>query len=154
MAEDVTELPQMVWWLDPGKTTGWACLGLGTKFRCGQGTMEEVGEELDTAAALFLSDMSIGYEQYIVTPGGGVTGSAEPPLKTIGMIEWICYLNGCHLLKPVPSAMRKVVTVDMLKRLGWYVPGQDHAMQAARHLLAWTLREKLVTADMMDVIFG
>lgn len=150
----MNELPNLVVWLDPGLTTGWAELGLGTKFRCGQGSQMEVGETLDAAAALFMGDMAIGYEQYIVTPGGGRTGTAGPPLKVIGMIEWIGYLNGCQMLKPVTSAMRTVTTPDMLKRLGWYRPGMDHAMQAARHLLAWLLREKLLLPEQHELLFG
>lgn len=129
-------------------------LGFGTRFRCGQGSMTEVGEDLDAAAALFVGDMAIGYEQYIVTSGGGRTGTAGPPLKVIGMIEWIGYLNGCQMLKSVPSAMRTVVTVDMLKRLGWYKPGMDHAMQATRHLVAWMIREKLLSPEQHEVLFG
>lgn len=145
----------MVCWLDPGLNTGWAMLGLyGTKFRCGQGSLTEVGEELSAAGDLFMHEMAIGYEQYIVTPGGGRTGTAGPPLKVIGMIEWIGYLNGCQMLKPVPSAMRTVATVDMLKRLGWYRPNQDHAMQAARHLLAWMIREKLLSPEQQELVFG
>lgn len=148
------ELPNLVTWLDPGLNTGWATLALWNKFESGQGSMTETGEYLDTAATVFGGDMWIGYEQYIVTPGGGRTGNAAPPLKVIGMVEWICYLNGCHLLKPVPSAMRTVASVDMLKKLGWYRPGMDHANQAARHLLAWLMREKLLTPEQHEVLFG
>lgn len=126
----------------------------GMKFKCGQGSLTEVGETLDAAGELFLDGMAIGYEQYIVTPGGGRTGTAGPPLKVIGMIEWIGYLYGCQMLKPVPSAMRTVATVDMLKRLGWYRPNQDHAMQAARHLLAWMIREKLLLPEQQELVFG
>lgn len=149
----MNDIPNIVTWLDPGLTTGWATLALGRKFESGQGTLTETGEYLDTAAAVFMSDMAIGWEQYIVTPGGGRTGTAEPPLKVIGMAEWICYLNGCQRLKPVPSAMRLSSSADMLKRLGWYTPGQDHANQAARHLLAWLMREKLLTPEQHAILF-
>lgn len=151
----MNELPRMVTWLDPGLTTGWATLcNNGRTFESGQAQMVDVGGYLEGSASLYMGDMAIGWEQYIVTPGGGRGGTAGPPLEVIGMAKWIGYWHSCQMLKPVPSAMRTVATADMLKRLGWYRPGRDHAMQAARHLLAWLIREKLLSSEQYELVFG
>lgn len=156
MEEDVNKIfPKCVTWLDPGLTTGWATLVNGGKdFESGQGLFKDVGEYLQGNASLYVQDMAIGYEKYIVTPGGARIGTAEPPLKVIGMAEFIGYWNACEMLPSVPSSMRLVASVQMLKKLGWYRHGLDHANQAARHMLAWMMRERLLTDEQEELLFG
>lgn len=150
----MNELPKFVIWLDPGLHTGWAALTDGAEFHSGEGILPEIGELLTAHGIWHREDMAIGWEQYIVAPGGGRAGSPGPPIEVIGMARWLGFYHHCQMLKPVPSAMRTVVKPEHLKKLGWYRPGKDHANQAARHLLAWMLREKLVPQDMKDTVFG
>lgn len=153
MEEDVNEIPEFVVWLDPGLHTGWATLFHGETFDCGEGILPEIGELLEDYAGVYRGNMALGWEQYIITSGGGRTGSAGPPIEVIGMSRWLGYKYQCRMLQPVPSAMRTVVTTAQLRKLGWYAPGMDHAQQASRHLAAWMLREKLFTKEQTALLF-
>jgi len=84
----------------------------------------------------------LGWEQYVVTQGGGRGGDANQALETIGIARWLCAEYHCTLLKPMPASSRVVASLDLLKTLGWYLPGKVHANDATRHLVAWLLREK------------
>jgi hypothetical protein len=139
-------------WLDPGLTTGWALLAAGM-FSSGQEDFAHMGMLLEALAEQHGEKLAIGWEQYIVTPGGGVTGTANPPIETIGMAKWIAQWHECQVLKEVPSSFRIVAQPHMLKKLGWYKPGQDHANQATRHLMAWMLREKLMPMELYTALF-
>lgn len=150
----MTHTPEFVIWLDPGLDTGWATLFHGESFDSGEGILPEIGELLEDYAGVYGPNMAIGWEQYIVTPGGGRTGSAGPPIEVIGMARWLGYKYECEMLAPVPSAMRTSVSVTVLKKLNWHCPGMDHANQAARHLGAWMLREKLFTRDQKARLFA
>lgn len=149
----MSEIPKLVVWLDPGLTTGWASLYGGQSFESGQGSFTEVGDMLDAHGNLYQEDLAIGWEQYIVTPGGGIAGTANPPIEVIGMAKWIGYWHNATTLTPVPSSFRLPASTQMLKKLGWYRPGQEHANQAARHLLAWMFREKLLTVKQHLALF-
>lgn len=148
------KIPEFAIWLDPGLTTGWATLLHGEVFDSGQGILPEIGELLEDYGAIYRDRLALGWEQYIVTSGGAKGGTAGPPLETIGMARWLRYKYEMQILKPVPSAMRTMVTAQMLKRLGWWCPGLDHANDAARHMLAWLLRQKLLPEHLGAVLFG
>ncbi len=123
--------PESVLWLDPGGTTGWAMLDLtkdGTYlFECGQETP---------------GDVWVGWEQYIVTSGGGKAGNPAPSLEAIGAVRYLCAKHRARVLPAVPSSHRVVASPALLKSLGWWRPGMPHAQDATRHLVAWLLRER------------
>jgi hypothetical protein len=149
----MNEYPQTVLWIDPGGTTGFAWATHtwdGYEFDCGQRTGTE-------SAATFVNSLLsahtgnvndvfgtvwVGWEQYIVTSGGGRSGNPAPALEVIGAVKWLCYNAGARVLPAVPASHRAVMTTDALKAAGWYRPGVPHAMDAARHLGAWVLREQ------------
>jgi hypothetical protein len=150
----VTEIPELVIWLDPGLHTGWATLLHGVHFDSGEGILPEIGELLEDHARIYQQRMALGWEQFIITPGGGRSSTAGPAIETIGTARWLGYKHECQMLPPVPSAMRTCVSVPTLKKLGWHCPGMDHANQAARHLAAWMLREDLFTPQYKRELFG
>jgi hypothetical protein len=153
MEENVSAIPEFVCWLDPGLHSGWATLFHGEHFDSGEGILPEIGELLEDYGRIYGDRMAIGWEQFIITPGGGRSSTAGPAIEVIGMARWIGYKYGCTMLKPVPSAMRTSVSTNVLKKLRWHCPGMDHANQAARHLGAWMLRENLFTKEQKTELF-
>jgi len=149
----VNDIPEFVIWLDPGLHTGWATLLHGEHFDSGEGILPEIGELLEDYANIYHDNLGIGWEQYVLTSGGSRTGSAGPPIEVIGVARWIGYKFQCQMLKPVPAAMRKAATPEMLDRLGWWCPGLGHANDAARHMLAWLMRENLLTPEQKVLLF-
>jgi hypothetical protein len=146
---------RFVVWLDPGLTTGWATYDLSQhEFKSGQGDLFATGTRLTSLAKWYRGGLAVGWERYLVLPGsGGITGTAEPSLETIGMARWICLSHGVTVLDPVPSAMRKLGGDDKLRRLSWYHPGQRHANDAANHLLSWFLRSGTLPGHLHGQLF-
>jgi hypothetical protein len=150
----MNEYPQTVLWIDPGGTTGFAWVEHtpdGYVFDFAQAVGTEAAarqawkiinwdrEEFDRSDP---ARVWVGWEQYIVTAGGGRSGNPAPALEVIGALKWLCYNAGARVLPAVPASHRAVMTTDALKAAGWYRPGVPHAMDAARHLGAWVLREQ------------
>lgn len=146
------EDPAVVMWYDPGLTTGWAYLENGQEFNSGQAPFEDIGAVLTTWAESLGRHLWVGWEMYVVTQGGGKVGTPKYSLETIGMLKWICHANDVTVLKPMPSASRKLGDELKLKKLGWRKPGMVHANDAAMHLLAWHLREKKLPQHLLDLV--
>lgn len=146
--------PLLVMWFDPGLTTGWASLHHDGFFTSGQGTFEEVGDQLTASADVYGPSLWVGWELYNVTQGGGSAGTPKYSLETIGMLKWICREHGVTVLKAVPSSNRKLGDELKLKRLGWREPGMRHANDAASHLLAFMLREKRLPPHLLGKVLG
>lgn len=148
------DFPQCVLWADPGLTTGLSWIELtesGYVFDCAQETGTEaaasrvdeiLGYTPDGRGRANSRRVWVGWEQYIVTAGGGKSGNPAPSLEVIGAMKWLCHEAGARVLAPVPASHRIVASPALLKELGWWRPGMPHAQDAARHLVAWLLREK------------
>lgn len=152
-------LPRLVAWFDPGQTTGYAFLttnlliGGVHGFRSGQWRTEEIVDELqdilDTYEIFRGQKAWIGWENYLVTAGGGMSGTPRHALEAIGVLRGVCDDYKVHRLASVPASGRKVVSTDVLKEIGWYNPGHKHANDAAQHLAAWCAREGYLT-DLLE----
>ncbi len=149
------ELPQCVLWADPGGTTGLAWIDLtadGYAFRCKQASGTEEAAYLVDGILNYGPDgyrdrptngsVWVGWEQYIVTSGGGRAGNPAPSLEVIGAMKWLCRESGARVLPAAPASHRIVASPALLKSIGWWRPGMPHAMDAARHLCAWAMRER------------
>lgn len=140
-------------WFDPGQTTGAACLDLETgKFFSGQYDPGELALHLLTMSRVSGVRLLIGYEQYLAA-GGPQRGTSKHSQGAIGVIESTAMQCGITLLKPVPSSSRIVASPAFLRRMGWYTAGKPHANDAARHLLAFLLRQHPVPAFVRERLF-
>lgn len=140
-------------WFDPGLTTGWATMHHDGHFESGQCQFHDVGERLTRYAELHGPNLWVGWELYLVTQGGGKVGTPRYSLETIGMLRWICHVHDVTVLKAMPSSARKLGDDIKLKKLGWRRPGMVHANDAASHLLAWCLRERMLPGHLTDRLF-
>jgi hypothetical protein len=147
-----TALPRLVVWFDPGQTTGCAVLATGhgfNTFRSAQWRTEEIVDEFQDLLDMYEIPAGhrawVGWENYIVTAGGGMSGTPRHALEAIGVIRGVCDRYKVRHLASVPSSARKVVSAAVLREIGWYQPGQVHANDAAQHLAAWCLREGHLT---------
>lgn len=140
--------PELLVWFDPGKTTGWASYAFATQtFRSGQvgdtdGVLATFLESLYSGNETFPAEgVAVGYEMYLVV-GGPRAGTSEHSEKAIGVIRGTAKRCGYTLLPPQPGSARKLGGPVMLRRMGWYVPGQRHANDAAMHLLSYLMKQK------------
>lgn len=56
-------------------------------------------------------------------------------MELIGVLRYLCEYHEVPFKLQTPADAKRFSTDDKLKRLGWWVPGQDHADDALRHLL-------------------
>lgn len=144
----MTDEPELVVWFDPGKTTGWASYAFATQtFRSGQvgdtdGVLAAFLESLYSGNETFPAEgVTVGYEMYLVV-GGPRSGTSEYSEKAISVIEQTAERCGYTLLDPQPSSARKLGGPAMLRRMGWYRPGQRHANDAGMHCLSNLMKMK------------
>ena len=66
-------------------------------------------------------------------------------LEITGVLRHLVHEWGSQWVEPqLPSAAMKLGTNDRLKRVGWYVKGKPHAMDAARHLFLWCCKNGII----------
>lgn len=145
--------PKLVIWLDPGKMTGWAMFEDMVTFSSGQADFDGIDDMINMWCGLMRDELWLGWERYLVTQGGGRSGSPEYSLEVIGATKSACRRNNVTVLQPMPSASRKLGDDLKLQRLGWRQPGMRHANDAANHLLAWLLREKRLPTHLTQKLF-
>jgi len=132
-------MPRHVMWLDPGKTTGWAMIHVdddeNPRFSADEGDFFHVCGVVDLHCKWYGSSLTVGYESYL-----GSGGTASYSHEVIGATRYITSRWDTRIIC-VPAAHRVIATNHVLKSLQWYQPGQGHANDATRHLVAWLLRE-------------
>lgn len=133
------DLPGMLIYLDPGATTGYALLLRDGGFAAGQvqGTAA-FGDWLDDVLTRTEVQTHVGWEAYQAV--GARSKESTVPLRVMGVAEYLTCRHGARMVGESPAAMRSVAKADALHRLGWYRAGLPHAMQAARHMLAYIIR--------------
>lgn len=140
-------------WFDPGLTTGIAWCDITGEFSSTQLDFIGTGRWLEGHLRNRAPSIAVGWEQYIVTSGGGRSGTPGPSLETIGMIRWLCNWHRVKVLPPQPASARKLGDDGKLKRIGWWNPGHRHANDAANHLLADCLRRHRLPGTLRDRLF-
>lgn len=143
-----------IMWLDPGLTTGAAWYDLeGNHFGSWQYDEHDLARRLEEVSSLYPGDLAVGYEQYIVTSGGIRQSSPEHALAVIGIVRDMAAQGMFELLTPRPPSARKLGSPVLLRRMGWYRPGQRHANDAAMHLLAHLLRMRPMPRAIRSTLF-
>jgi hypothetical protein len=121
--------------LDPGGTTGVAILDEPQIHR----------DQVDTSSPNALRDIwdilnmtdpeDIVMERFQFRYGGGRSKVVLTPVEVIGVVKLYCAMKDIALYEQTPAQAKKLITDDKIRKLGLWVPGQPHAMDATRHLL-------------------
>lgn len=133
---------------DPGKTTGWARLS-NARFESGQlpwyDALHFVYETLLQGA-----QMTIICEDFIYTSNTATKTRQTWSTEGVGVLRFLCQRYDQEFVLQTPSGAKSFATNDKLRKLGWYTAGQDHANDAARHLLVYSVGNGLVrTTDLI-----
>ena len=98
--------------------------------------------------------IEIGWEKYIITPGGVRHGTPYWSLECIGVLRYLALKYSLTILPPQLSSMMTISTDARLKMIGWYKPGKPHANDAARHLLRYMAKAGTLPYEMHNKAFG
>lgn len=124
--------------VDPGRATGWAVLEQGSAY-----FGEEEFELFPEWAESFLrSRFDKGCRFYVVAErfvisGGTVTvarGDTNWSIELIGVLRYLTRKYGHEFDLQGAGDAKRFGSDKLLRKLGWWTSGSDHARDAARHL--------------------
>lgn len=85
-------------------------------------------------------------EAYLITQATIRNTRQYWSLELIGLFRWAAWRSGATFGKLQTAATAKsFATDDRLKALGWWRPGKGHANDALRHLLTYTVMNRMHT---------
>lgn len=140
--------------IDPGGTTGFAWL---VEAEPGQFMFGGAQVSGRYEAERFVREAVLGWPMGLVGMGQGCTviierwdvranthqlTNQDDPRYIIGWVDGFCHHEDIPYHEQKPAQAKKFATDPALKRVGWYLPGQDHARDAARHLLTFLAKSK------------
>jgi hypothetical protein len=147
--------PSIVVWLDPGTVTGWAWWDTyAESFRSGESEFIPLGSRLASwlnDADRLGHDVWLGWEAFTIRPGSGRMKQDGSSLQVIGVARWLAWCHGAVIVKP-QNPDGRTLGLKNLKRVGWHSPGQDHANDAAAHLLSFLLRYHVLPPSLQDLL--
>jgi hypothetical protein len=132
-------LPPAVLWINPGLISGLAILERRV-FRADELPFQAACDRIAGLCAHWKTALAIGWEEYTMTRDTRKITRQARAMELIGVARYFATSCHCQVLPSAAPADRDVATPEMLKALGWWVPGKDDAQRAAQHLLAYLLR--------------
>jgi hypothetical protein len=131
--------------VDPGKTTGWAFKNTSEfQVKYAESMGIQFGEFkwfefLDRYQAWMMEghiDVTV-CESFIITRETLKKTRQNWSLEAIGVMRFLSAQRGKEFVLQSPGEAKKFATNDKLKKIDWWPTGQDHAQDAARHLLTY-----------------
>lgn len=86
------------------------------------------------AAAIGTIDLLV-HETFTITPETARKSPQPEPIEVIGVMKFLARRAGVRSEGQSPGAAKNFVTNAQLKKIGLWVPGQDHARDGIRHLV-------------------
>jgi len=138
--------------VDPGGTTGIFSALFTPDLPCGTAPLSHQLAPLD--AVRYLHDfLARGLVDWLVVEGyqqlPGVRSFQPDALEVIGALRYVCSMYGVPF-ELQDRSVRKRVSNERLRSLGWWPVGKPHAQDAARHLYAACVRRDATFAEMMS----
>lgn len=131
--------------VDPGGTTGFACW---TEGEAPWVSEAKPMEFLDFAEEwVSLRDVLIVCERFTIGPQSLRMSRQYDALEQIGALRWIAHRHGADFALQAPADVKRFVSNDLLKSLGWYTVGADHGRDATRHLVWRLVKEGRLSLD-------
>lgn len=131
---------------DPGGTTGWARRTGTGLFVSGQGDWYSVLHTTHETLQMEATPIIV-CEDFIFTNQTLKKTRQTYSTEGIGVLRYLAQRYGREFVLQTPAAAKTFSTDAKLKRIGWHVPGQNHANDAARHLLLYAASNGLVAVS-------
>ena len=133
--------------IDPGHTTGIAYKDFSYDQK--PTTYMPVGF---SACTRMISDLMLGFPDLVIVERFTINlattkksrGGSNEAIELIGVTRYFCEFYGSEMAQQSPADAKNFCSDEKLKRLGWYVPGPDHARDALRHLVLAAVKCKIL----------
>lgn len=136
------------WGFDPGETTGWCHVSIHENevgiFNCGEGNHVQIGNllfdnlALKTAVQKAEIETCFVIEKYILN---SKISQSPWSLETTGLVRYFTGIYQVPLHFVMPSQHKGLISNDVIKKAGLWVPNKGHAMDAVR-LCLWYITSK------------
>lgn len=73
-------------------------------------------------------------ERFTIGPQTLKNSRQYDAIEIIGALRYLSLKHGAEFVLQAPADAKRLMTNDVLRRLGWYVTGRDHGRDALRHL--------------------
>lgn len=122
---------------DPGNLTGWATIALGdhwdpTMVNAGQLQSDDFEDWIAGAHSVF--GLMI-YETFTINAETARKSAQPVPIYVIGVMKHYARRGGVQIEGQSPGSAKTFMNNAQMKKIGLWVPGQDHARDAIRHLV-------------------
>lgn len=138
---------RFIFGIDPGKITGYAILN--TKRREfeteGQAKQYQFCTIVESWLELYGKQTSVICESFIITMATAKNSQAPWSLELIGVARFLSQKYGADFKLRSPADAKRFSTNDKLKKIGWYVSGQQHLNDAKRHVLISAVEQGVVS---------
>lgn len=131
--------------VDPGLATGVATFNLASRqfksFECEspEKFMHWINYEMELS---FIS--AVVSESYIITPETIKKSRQNYSLELIGVLKYFCWRYHIPFTLQSPTEGKSFGTDEKLKKIEWYTPVLGHGNDAARHLLTYCVKNKII----------
>lgn len=126
--------------IDPGLATGICLIDISDPDHPFKVWSKEVSVEefYDGISGIMSSpNVHVVIEDFKITVETGKLAEAPWSLNLIGIVQFLCYLNGKELDFQLPSE-KPFADNDKLRMMDfWHVGGEGHANDALRHAMIW-----------------
>lgn len=112
---------------EEGEVDGWEC------------TFRQVGDLLVALASAVEKDAIVVTESFTINNQTARNSQAPWSLEVIGLIRYFSMVHHLELVFQQPSAAKRLITDDVIKRAGLWVPGKQHRMDATRHMMLFDI---------------
>lgn len=130
--------------VDPGKTTGWVIYQEGEDLEFGQSAFEPFVKKVERVQQGISSYIdTIVCERFTINTFTTKNSNQTDALEVIGYLKSVAVRYQTRFLLQMPSSAKTFATDERLKDAGLYIVGQDHARDAARHLLLYLTQKGL-----------
>lgn len=132
--------PKYLLSIDPGLMTGVCLIDLSdpenpVKVWSKEVTIEEFHDNIEQLISH--EETHVVIEDFKITVETGKLSDAPWSLELIGVVRYLCYLNGKVLDLQLPS-QKPFADNDKLRAVDfWHVGGEGHANDSLRHAMVW-----------------
>lgn len=130
---------QIVAW-DPGLVTG-VCIWENDDVEGFQCTFRQVGDLLLALSApdVMQKDAVVVCESFTINNQTARNSQAPWSLEVIGLIRYFSMVQHLEIFFQQPSAAKRLITDDVIKRAGLWKKGAPHQMDATRHMMLYDI---------------